>query len=71
MAQTCLVLKLVSLEEEGSEEAGRETCVGSSSVLIGFGMRFYNLGKAGQRLVECPMVLHNAHGGGMWGGEGR
>jgi hypothetical protein len=71
MVQACLVLKLGGLEEEGSGEAGSATGVGSSGVLMGFGMRFHNSGKAGKRLVGCPMVLHKAHGGGMWGGEGR
>jgi hypothetical protein len=38
---------------------------------MGFGMRFRNSGKVGQRLVGCPTVLHNAHGGGMRGEERR
>jgi hypothetical protein len=71
MVQACLVLKLGGLEEEGSGEAGGVTGVGSSGVLMGFGMRFVTRVKWGKILVGCPMVLHNAHGGGMWGGEGR
>jgi len=66
-----LVLKLGGLEEEGYGEASSATGVGSSSGLMGFGMRFYKSGKVGQRLVGCPTVLHKAHGGGMQGGEGR
>jgi hypothetical protein len=53
------------LEEEGSEEAGGATGVASSNVLIGFGVRFCNSGKAGQRLAGCLRVVHIAHGGGM------
>jgi hypothetical protein len=43
--QACLVIKLRVLEEEGSCEADEATCVGSSGVLMGFGMRFRNSGK--------------------------
>jgi hypothetical protein len=64
-----LVLKLGGLEEEGSGEASGVTGVGSRDTLMCFGMRFCNLGKVGQRLVGCPTMLHNAHGGGMHGGE--
>jgi hypothetical protein len=52
-------------------EASLVTGVDSSGVLMGFRMRFHNSGKARKRLVGFPMVLHNVHGGGMWGGEGR
>ena len=69
--QACLVLKLGGLEEEVSWEAGGAAGVGSSGVLIGFGMRFLISGKLRKRLVGFPTMFHNAHGGGMRGGEGR
>jgi hypothetical protein len=58
------------LEAEGSGEASSDTGVGRSGVFMVVGMRFHNLGKAGQRMVGFPMVFHKVHGGGMWGGEG-
>ena len=70
MAQANMVLKLGGLEEEGSCEDGSVTRVGCSGVFMGVGMRFHNLGKVGQRLVGCPMVLHKVHGGGMRCGQG-
>jgi hypothetical protein len=68
--QACLVIKLGGLEEEASREVGGATDVGSSGVLMGFGMRFHNFGKVEKILVGGSMVVHNAHGGGIHGVEG-
>jgi len=61
----------IGLEEEGFEEDGRATDMGSNDALMGFGMRFSNLCKSGKILVGCSTVFHDLHGGGRRGGEGR
>jgi hypothetical protein len=65
MAQACLVLKLEVWRKKVLGRPVGLLGVGSSGVLMGFGMRFCNSGKEGQILVGCPTVLHNVHGGGM------
>jgi hypothetical protein len=54
------------LEEEGFVVFG----VGNNDAVMGFGIRFHKSGKVEKRLVGCPTVVHNVHGGWVHGGEG-
>ena len=57
------------LDEEGSMVIGATTGVGSNGIVLGSGIRFYNLGKVGKMLVGCLMVVQSAHGCGTQGWE--
>jgi hypothetical protein len=69
--QACLVLKLGGLEEEGSGEASGATGVGSSGVLMGFGMRFHNSGKVGKDWWDVQRRAQCTWGWYAWGGRGK
>ena len=71
MAQEFLVLRPFCLDEEVFVVTSVATSVGSNCVIVGSGIRFHNLGKVGQRLVGCLMVVKISHGYGNQGGEGR
>jgi hypothetical protein len=70
MAQEFLVLRPFCLDEEGFVVTSVATGVGSNGVVLGSGIRFHNLGKVGQRLVGCPMVVKSSHGYGNEVGKG-